>query len=70
MGVCKPTRGHFYLSGTFYGMKIGPFLAEIEPKTLKKTHIGLRVVGGGGGYWKGAFIGCFTVCEYLSIGVM
>ncbi len=37
-------------------MKIGLFLAEIEPKTLKKTHFGLWVVGEGrllegGVYW-------------------
>ncbi len=28
-------------------MKIGPFLAEIEAKTLKKTHYGVWVVGEG-----------------------
>ncbi len=38
---------------------MGSILAEIEPKTLKKTHFGVWVVGEG--RLLEGVIGCFTV---------
>ena len=40
----------------FYVMKIGPFLAKIEPETLKKTHFGVKLVEEGS-LLEGGFIG-------------
>ena len=51
-------------------MKIGPFLSEIELKTLKETHFGLWVMGEGrllegGVYW--VFYGILNITETVEL---
>ncbi len=67
MGVYKVDslkEGIFTFQQLFGGMKIGPFLAGIEPKTLKRPIMGSRFWGRGI-YWEGVFIGGFKVNRFF-----
>ena len=42
LGALSLGRGHFHLPVAIYRMKIGPFLAEIWPKTSRNPELGRR----------------------------
>ncbi len=61
-GVLLSERGLSHLPVGFYRMKIGPFLAEIWPKTSRKASmLGVKRGGGGALIGGGALNGEFTV---------